>query len=344
MANYATLRADIAAAIQPNGNEDITGQVLQDVLLEMVDALVGYTLLGVAVPSLNPGTPDEDVAYLAGPGTYPHFGGAVVPEGCVGLLLWSGTWAVQLCPADSVRGIVSQTQTWTGGSAGYTYTMSDPVWGYIPRSFIDLAKECGATFNAATGYFEMNGLTDVSYEEMLAIERGKGLADVFARLASNTMSRAVQSRAVAPLRNAGAIAATYLCYNSGYLENVPIDNQVEISGTMANCFNYCSRLKKIGDITNGGKLVCSSTSAFASSAFQRCYTLEEVALSGLAANISFSQCPNLTAASVAYIINNVGGTGAITITLHATAYAAATADADVTAALAAHTNVSLASA
>lgn len=340
MANYATLRADIAAAIQPNGNEDITGQVLQDVLLEMVDALVGYTLLGVAVPSLNPGTPDEDVAYLAGPGTYPHFGGAVVPEGCVGLLLWSGTWAVRFCPADSVRGIVSQTQTWSGGSTGYTYVMSDQVWGYIPRSFIDLAKECGATFNAATGYFEMNGLTDVSYDEMRKIERHKASADIAARVAGQIF-RYFDVRTFTKGRNGASLSWNNVAYRSEFLEVLDIDTSLSVS-SINSAFAYCFRLKQIGNLTDG-PLSFTGTAA-PTTPFLNCYSLVTLALSGIKVSVSIANSPNLSPASVAYMINNVGVTTPITITLHATAYAAATADADVTAALAAHTNVSLASA
>lgn len=66
-------------------------------------------------------------------------------------------------------------------------------------------------------------------------------------------------------------------------------------------------------------------------------------ITGLSTSIEFKQSPLLSTASVAYLINHAG-TAAITITLHATAYARAIADADVQAALAAHTNVTLASA
>ena len=64
-------------------------------------------------------------------------------------------------------GVISQTQTWSySNAAGYDYTMSDLVYGMIPQANIDLFVSAGATFNATTGYFELNGLTDISYEEM----------------------------------------------------------------------------------------------------------------------------------------------------------------------------------
>ncbi len=72
MANFATLKAAIAAAIKQNGNNEITGNLLQQQLLAMVDSLgvAGFQFKGVATPETNPGTPDQNVFYLAAtPGT-----------------------------------------------------------------------------------------------------------------------------------------------------------------------------------------------------------------------------------------------------------------------------------
>ena len=64
-------------------------------------------------------------------------------------------------------GVLRQTQTWTrAADGGYDYTMSNPVRGLIPQANIDLFESAGAVFNEQTGYFELNGLTDVSYEEV----------------------------------------------------------------------------------------------------------------------------------------------------------------------------------
>jgi hypothetical protein len=110
--------------------------------------------------------------------------------------------------------------------------------------------------------------------------------------------------------------------------------------TNANCnwmFQNNRYLRKISELN-----MENTTSA--TSAFDQCPSLEEVLITKLKISISFPASLKLTAASVAHMINNVGTTNAITITLHATAYARAIADAAVQAALAAHTNVTLASA
>jgi hypothetical protein len=66
MANYQSLKAAINAVIKANGNKEITGTVLNEVLLAMVNSLgAGYQFAGVATPSTNPGTPDQNVFYIA---------------------------------------------------------------------------------------------------------------------------------------------------------------------------------------------------------------------------------------------------------------------------------------
>ena len=96
MANYSSLKAAIVAAIKTNGNQEITGQVLQDVLTSMVSVIgANYTFAGVATPSTNPGTPDQNVVYMASQaGMYTNFGNIELPAG-ISLLMWNGAWTVQ---------------------------------------------------------------------------------------------------------------------------------------------------------------------------------------------------------------------------------------------------------
>ena len=79
------------------------------------------------------------------------------------------------------------------------------------------------------------------------------------------------------------------------------------------------------------------------SAFHECPNLEDVSIKGINANLNLSECPNLRTSSIAYMITNAG-TATLTITLAPAVYAAAVADADVQAALAAKPNVTLADA
>ncbi len=94
MANYASLKAAIQDVIKTNGNNEITGALLQQSLLSMINSLgVNYQYVGIANLSTNPGTPDQNVFYLATvPGTYANFGGLVVGDEEIAFLKWNGSW------------------------------------------------------------------------------------------------------------------------------------------------------------------------------------------------------------------------------------------------------------
>lgn len=72
---YKSLKAAIEKVIKTNSNQEITGQVLQDVLKNIVSNLgVNATYAGMAIPTTNPGIPDGPVFYIASkPGNYVNF-------------------------------------------------------------------------------------------------------------------------------------------------------------------------------------------------------------------------------------------------------------------------------
>ena len=94
MANYANLKAAINTVIKQNGQGEITGEVMNLVLTAMVNSLGnGYQFMGVATPSTNPGTPDQNVFYMATQaGTYTNFSAIVLQAG-ISILLWNGSWS-----------------------------------------------------------------------------------------------------------------------------------------------------------------------------------------------------------------------------------------------------------
>ena len=88
MASYNELLALIDAYINRNGVQAITGQILNGVLKAMVDQLGrGYTLMGYAEPTGDPGTPDGPESWFASvPGTYTNYGEIQVAAGELTLL------------------------------------------------------------------------------------------------------------------------------------------------------------------------------------------------------------------------------------------------------------------
>lgn len=107
MANYATLKAAIQQVIKTNGNEEITGALLQQSLLAMINSLGGYyQFAGIATPSTNPGTPDQNVFYLASTaGTYVNFGGLVLADGEIAILKYNGAWSKDSTGAASLENV-----------------------------------------------------------------------------------------------------------------------------------------------------------------------------------------------------------------------------------------------
>lgn len=95
---YAQLKTDIAAVIRNNGNQEITGNVLQGALLEMINALgANYQYAGVADTSTTITTTEANVFYLlTEAGTYANMSSSIVHQSGIGIALWNGTaWSYQ---------------------------------------------------------------------------------------------------------------------------------------------------------------------------------------------------------------------------------------------------------
>lgn len=103
MANYGSLLTDINNKITTNGRQEITGQILNGVLTDMVGDLgKGYQFMGVATPSGSPASTDAPIFYIAGTaGTYSGFGGLVVADGEVAILKYDSAWSKVTTPIAS---------------------------------------------------------------------------------------------------------------------------------------------------------------------------------------------------------------------------------------------------
>lgn len=93
MATWQDLKDSIDQIIKSNGNEEITGPLLNTVLKDLISnvgELPPYA--GIATPSTVPGTPDGPVFYMASQaGTYANFDGIVVADNQSAILRWDGT-------------------------------------------------------------------------------------------------------------------------------------------------------------------------------------------------------------------------------------------------------------
>lgn len=94
MANNELLKTSIRNVIKANGNREITGDIMQQTLVAIVDALgKGYQFMGIATPTTDPGTTEQKVFYIAtDKGVYTNFGGINIDEDGVFLLIYDGAW------------------------------------------------------------------------------------------------------------------------------------------------------------------------------------------------------------------------------------------------------------
>lgn len=91
MANYNRLKDAIITVIKTNGNNEITGVLLQQVLLAMIGSLgTGYQFAGVLTSETVLGQSDKRLFYIAPPGEYDN--NFVVPGGCIGIVFGSAEW------------------------------------------------------------------------------------------------------------------------------------------------------------------------------------------------------------------------------------------------------------
>lgn len=202
----------------------------------------------------------------------------------------------------------------------------------------------GAVWNSKTGFWELNGLTDITNEQMLTIyvetnnflmyQSDMNSCYCFSKCRTNipnipylsSISRLRQNWTDF-FRQSGNIEVVVFKHVHGYYFKPNT-----LNGVFFNCFN----LRLIDGILNVYNCPQSNISNFVN-----CVKLESIKLYQLNKNIGLIYCKMLSAESVQYMIENATDT-TITITLHPEAYERAIADTGVQAALANKTNVSLA--
>lgn len=191
--------------------------------------------------------------------------------------------------------------------------------------FIDLwDNACGdyGTYNAETGYFELNGLTDITYEEAITIYNlYDGGRNGYIR---NRYSFMDNIRTLLPIklwRDLDVVSIYAAFYNSSFVAirfaYCPYAN----IGELTHAFSNCQKLKNIYGIIS-----VVNAKANALSGFNMCTALESVQIKGLKFSIVFANSPLLSLESFQYMITNAANTAPITITVHPDVYAKLTGD------------------
>lgn len=183
----------------------------------------------------------------------------------------------------------------------------------------------GAKYNEQTGFYELNGLTDITEEQMREIyvqthvmDKLQNFRGVFAgtkfrtNLGFNRSTMQTNSRPFQfydSFRENRSLEVLRISYKDiDVLRSVIVEH-------LGYAFYSCVKLRKIIGIIRLDK------SSGVTSAFDQCLELQDVKLYGLLTNISFAYSPLISIESLQYLITNAANTSPITVTVHADVYA-----------------------
>lgn len=213
-------------------------------------------------------------------------------------------------------------------------------------SLRDLYISAGAVYNEATGYYELNGLTDITEEQMRVIyEKTWGW---WLHLPSLNGFGSALPRTNIPCPDYKIIAyASKISLNSVFAASGNDDN-LEVVNLRALCtptsfdvikivdFNWAfQRNKKIKEVQGIINIKEARSNLNIGG------NIETINIKGLNGNIQFYNSQRLSKESVLYMINNSEATSAITISLNKAVYDVMKDDADIIAALTEKTNITL---
>ena len=220
---------------------------------------------------------------------------------------------------------------------------------YTGSALTPLYMARGAIYNSDTGYYELNGITNLTEAQMIDVynvSSSWGTTASYEKRFEGATARTFFPPLATFLASLGSAVPSFTnifrdCANAEAVSFIPTnkDSLFEFQVNNGSSMFYgCSSLKQIFGIIN----VAGITNASLRVEFYNCLALESVRIKNLKTNIQLRESPNLTNASILYmIVNNAVTAGVSTISLHPTAYARATADPEIIAALATITTVAL---
>lgn len=195
----------------------------------------------------------------------------------------------------------------------------------------DLYISAGAVYNEQTGYYELNGLTDITEEEMRTIWQ-EDLSGWYRKGRTNL------TRNIAYKGNDGGYSGgqkmSNICKGNTNLEVFNFGSDFYASYSFV-AFNGCTKLR---EVLPQYKII-PYTNSLGYNLFDNCPALQEVRFDMqyvTYGKVLFSESPLLSKESVLSIITTMGSVpkeNPFTITLHPTAYARLKDDADIVAAL-----------
>ena len=217
-----------------------------------------------------------------------------------------------------------------------TIENKDKEWEEPSKEFIDTWNTACTSvaihgkYNEKTGYFELNGLTDISYKQALNINRQSEI------YADSNVCGGYSSRTLYPIHSSasGWFSVSFFAkFENSQLEVICFSLNPQLRTSAVAMFANCRKLRVIKGIMT----LATSNPKDVINMFRVCPELRELKLKSLKISISFSDSPLLSLDSISYMVTNAANTSPITVTLHPDAYARLT-DEIITAATAKQIN------
>ena len=200
--------------------------------------------------------------------------------------------------------------------------VADAIQAARMELFIDQWNSaCGiyGKYNADTGYFELNGLVDITYKEAVLIYANRRKVSLenfgfYAQYKGRTN--------LMPWVDNGhfnySLGMEYMFSNCTNMEVARVntdDRHVVTPTSMFRMFIYCGKLRKVLGVLN----VTATTQI--QQAFEGCAQLQEVQIRGLKIDLSLSDSPLLSLDSLSYLVAQSAASKPITVTVHPEVYA-----------------------
>ena len=206
-------------------------------------------------------------------------------------------------------------------------------------SLRDLYISAGAKYNERTGFYELNGLTDITEEEMRIIYLLYITNSSHSQHLVSWLSYPNNFRTNIPPLMYYALNIQNSIGGNAVLEVLVLSaSSLYIQSLTATARGSFPKLRRVVGYWVYNSDNPSDFNFFYGQPFSNCPLLEEIRMSKINKSHTFAVSPNLSKESVLYMITNANPpsgavAGSITITLHPTAYARLKDDADIVAAL-----------
>ena len=205
-----------------------------------------------------------------------------------------------------------------------------PAGGYN-RSLYEAA---GAVFNDETGFWELNGLTDINQREMdriflvssnfyLRVDTTNALANSGIR--TNLYKNIVPSTTKCVIDTCARVNALLEVFRIAPASREGVLTYPPLISSAVLAFQDCAGLKRIIGVMHlaGGANMIDT--------FRSCRSLADVKIHGLTENLSVESSAVISYESLKFLLDYAANTKVITVTVHPTTYGYLTGDAEPTA-------------